>query len=623
MCGIVGIKALSEQGKGFLPFVKQATDTLIKRGPDREGIFFHESVALGHRRLSIIDTSDKASQPMTEDSGRYTIVFNGEIFNYKVLKKELETKGMEFVSESDTEVLLKLFALEGELCLKRLNGEFVFVIYDKLNDSLFLARDRYGIKPLYYYGDEHKFIFASELKAILAFGIPKEIDTQSLQIYFHLNYIPSPYTIFNRVSKLLPAHYGFFRNSSFQTSAYYELHHNKVNTKLPYDTAKQKLHELIEESVQQRLVADVPLGCFLSGGVDSSIISLLAARHSKNLKTFSIGFRDEPYFDETRYSTMVAKKINSEHHIFSLTNDDIFACLHSVLNTIDEPFADSSALALFILSMYTRKYVTVALSGDGADELFGGYNKHAAEQRARKVNVITNLLPLAKPILNVLPKSRNSKVGNTIRQLQKFTEGISLNEQERYWKWAGFTQQNELSKLFRLGTDRYEARKSEIINMIDKDFNSVLLADMKLVLEGDMLVKVDRMSMANSLEVRVPFLDSHIVDFAFSLPAEFKILDSQSKRILKDAFKKELPSEIITRAKSGFEVPLLKWFRTELKGMIVNDLLSKHFVEKQGVFNYNEINTILKKLFSNNPEDSVARVWSLIVFQYWWKKYYA
>jgi asparagine synthase (glutamine-hydrolysing) len=629
MCGITGVLAFNEEGTKHLSKISAATYALLKRGPDGEGIYFDKNCALGHRRLSIIDTSNAAAQPFTDASNRYTIVFNGELFNYKSLRKELEQKGFQFRSQSDTEVLLNLFIEYKEKCLEQLDGEFAFAIYDKETEDLFLARDRFGIKPLYYYKDENRFVFASEMKAIIAFDIPKEIDKSSLETYFHLNYIPSPYSIFKNVLKLEAGCYmKINQKENYSIHSYYTIPFvNPKNQQKDYVQAKNELKLLLQESVQNRMVADVPLGTFLSGGIDSSIITAIAARHTSKLNTFSIGYKDEPLFDETAFAQLVAKKHNTNHTVFELSNDDLYASLHTVLDYIDEPFADSSALAVNILSMQTRKHVTVALSGDGADELFAGYNKHAAELKARHGGFTTKLVKASLPLLNQLPKSRNSKTGNKIRQLQKFAEGMKLSPQERYWqwaKWSGFKKEDIFSTTFLKNENEfsgYTKRKTELLKEINSDYNSVLLADMKLVLENDMLVKVDRMSMSQSLEVRVPFLDHKLVDFAFSLPANFKIDGEQRKKILKETFKEDLPQELFNRGKKGFEVPLLKWFKTDLKSMITNELLSDEFILEQNIFNLTEIQKLKFQLFSSNPNDAVEKTWALIVFQYWWKKY--
>ncbi len=622
MCGITGIIAFNENGKQHLSKINAAIASLNKRGPDGEGIYLHHNVALGHRRLSIIDTSNLASQPFTDSSGRFTIVFNGEIFNYKELRKELENKGVRFRSQSDTEVLLQLFIIEKEKCLDKLDGEFAFAIYDNEKEELFLARDRFGIKPLYFYKDENYFVFGSEMKALIACDIPKVIDKASLQMYLHLNYIPAPWSIFENVLKIDAGSYLAInsKGESLQKKYYAIPYKEELITYPDYETAQNKLKELLEHSVQQRMIADVPLGTFLSGGIDSSIITAIAAKHTKHLNTFSIGYKDEPLFDETHYAQLVAKKYKTEHTVFSLSNTDLFENLHTVLDYIDEPFADSSALAVNILSMHTKKHVTVVLSGDGADELFAGYNKHAAELRVRSGGLTANLVKASAPLLKQLPKSRNSKTGNKIRQLHKFAEGMKLDVKERYWQWAGFKAKEDVFISTSTMREKFEKRKNQVLKNLNSDYNSVLLTDMQLVLENDMLVKVDRMSMSQSLEVRVPFLDNKVVDFAFSLPVNYKIDKHQRKKILKDAFKNYLPEALFKRGKQGFEVPLLKWFNTDLKSMITDDLLSDEFIIKQNIFNAEAIQNLKTQLFSNNPDDAVAKVWGLIVFQYWWKK---
>jgi len=636
MCGITGIYAFTDKGKTFFSQLNNSVATLKQRGPDANGIFTHNKVALGHTRLSIIDTSNAGAQPFTDASGRYTIVFNGEFFNYKEHRKSLLEKGIKLKSESDTEVLLHLYIAEGARCLEKVNGFFAFAIYDNREEKLFVARDRMGVKPLLIYQDEDKFIFGSEMKTLLAYGISKEIDEVSLYTYLQLNYIPAPNSIFKTVKKLEAGNYLEIANCKLQITNYYQIPKPIINYQLSiinYQTAQKKLVELLDASVQRRMIADVPLGAFLSGGIDSSVITALAAQHTKHLNTFSIGFKDEPLFDETRYAQLVAKKYQTNHTIFSLSNNDLFACLHSVLDYIDEPFADSSALAVFILSQHTRKFVTVALSGDGADELFAGYNKHRAEYQARSGGIAANLVKLLKPVWDVLPKSRNSKFGNKIRQLQKFSEGMNLNEKERYWRWAGLMNERDAENLLDLTGfknlsglhDEYSKRKKEILKYLNslpfgEGQGGVLYTDMHLVLQNDMLVKVDMMSMANSLEVRTPFLDWTVVDFAFSLPSEYKIDEKMKKKIVQDAFRNYLPEELYNRHKQGFEVPLLKWFQTELKSMITDDLLNDNFIKQQNIFSVESVKNLKAKLFSNNPNDAVATVWALIVFQYWWKK---
>ncbi|MEQ8424141.1 MAG: asparagine synthase (glutamine-hydrolyzing), partial [Cyclobacteriaceae bacterium] len=348
MCGITGVFAFNLVGKFNMINVTNATMALQKRGPDFQDIYTDSWVGLGHRRLSIIDTSEAGNQPMWDEIKRFAIIFNGEIFNFKELRGDLQSKGISFRSESDTEVLLKLFILEREKCLTKLNGFFSFCIYDKEEQSMFLARDRYGIKPLLYLFDEDKFLFASEMKAMMCYGIEKTIDYASLFTYLQLNYSPAPHTIFSNVKKLMPGHYLKVRSGKLDVQSYYDIEAaDERGSSITYEQAKEKFKNLLETSVKRRLVSDVPLGSFLSGGIDSSIVAGLASRHKPDLHTFSIGFKDEPFFDETEYARLVAKHFNTSHTVFSLSNNDLYQHLHSILNYLDEPFADSSAIAVY------------------------------------------------------------------------------------------------------------------------------------------------------------------------------------------------------------------------------------------------------------------------------------
>lgn len=623
MCGIAGISVFNESNKHSLINIEQAVKSLSLRGPDKQGTYYHHNTALGHARLSVIDISDSASQPFTDESGRWTIVFNGEFFNFKEHKKQLEEKGVRFRTSSDTEVLLQLFIQDGVNCLQKINGFFAFAIYDKETEKLFLARDRFGIKPLLIYHDNDKLLFASEMKAMIQLGIPKELDYESLYSYLHLNYVLPPYSIFKNVLKLSPGSYLESVKGAVTIKNYYSI--PTEQTYFNYDVAKNDLSSILENAVEQRLVSDVPLGAFLSGGIDSSIITAIAAQKTDKLNTFSIGYKDEPYFDETHYARLVAKMHKTEHTVFSLSNDDLFNNLYQVLDYTDEPFADSSSLAVNMLSMYTRKHVKVALSGDGADELFGGYNKHQALLFSMSRSPAFPLLKLASPIIKKLPQSRNSSLFNKFRQLNRLAEGLSMPLHERYWRWAGYATETQLQSInrFQLNKQLFSTRKNQALSSIkENNINSILYTDVKMLLQGDMLTKVDLMSMANSLEVRVPFLDYRVVECAFGMPGNFKINAKARKKILIDTFSHLLPGELLNRKKQGFEVPLLKWFRTELNDMINNDLLKDSFIREQGLFNESEIQNMKKALHSINPGDITARIWGLIVFQYWWKKYY-
>jgi len=629
MCGITGIFAFNEIGRFNLPNLSRATEALEHRGPDHQNIYVDEFVGLGHRRLSIIDLSNDANQPMSAENGRYQIVFNGEIYNYQQIKKQLASAGVSFLTESDTEVLLKLLIHEGKAALNKLNGFFAFAFYDVQKEELLVARDRYGIKPLYYYQDEDKFLFASEMKSVLRYGIASEIDHNALYTYLQLNYLPAPNSMIKGVEKLMPGELLIVKKKQVEKQAYYKLADTFTDPFTGnYNDAKAVLKEKLEAAVQKRLVADVPLGSFLSGGVDSSIIASLAKKHHHDLHTYSIGYTDNPFFDETEYAEAVAKKIGSNHNIFRLSIDDLQSYLPQMLGHFSEPFGDSSALPVYALSKLTRQEVTVALSGDGADELFGGYNKHAALYKLWNQGAKEKLVSSFGSIWKGLPQSRNNPVGNLFRQLHKFAEASKLEVDEQYWLLASLQSAQSVTNLLSddvLDTIDYETfdswREGALSSIKTKSINSTLQTDQSFVLQGDMLPKVDLMSMAHALEVRVPFLDHEVVAFANSLPDHFKVNGRMKKRILQDAFREELPSKIYNRPKHGFEVPLLGWMQKELKADIQNKWLADDHIAQQGVFDVEGIQKLKQKLFSANPGDSHAHVWALICFQKWHEQY--
>ena len=631
MCGITGVITFNETESYLKNNIGKAVNVLSKRGPDfQSSLILDENIRFAHARLSIIDISDAAHQPMSSPCERYTLVFNGEIFNYKDIRDELIALGEKFQTASDTEVLLKSFIRDKEKCLEKLNGFFAFAIYDNEEKTIFLARDRMGIKPLLYRKTKDSFLFASEMKAIIAYEIPKKIDFDSVHQYFRFNYIPSPNSIFEDVKKLEPGHFMKIKNDgSFEIKNYYIIPKEVLSTKKyhfnDYDKAQQVLREELEKSVQLRLVSDVPLGAFLSGGIDSSVITALASKHISNLNTFSVGFSDNPYFDETKYANLIAKMYKTNHTVFSLSNKKLYNSVSDMLDYIDEPFADSSAIPVYILSKKTREKVTVSLSGDGADEMFGGYNKHFADWKIRQNGIVNGVVSSLDPLWKTLPKSRNGKFSNMIRQLNRFAEGSKLTDAERYLQWCSISSTGYCTALLKNRSQglKFQDRNDKInsIFTLNGDLNETLYADMQQVLVNDMLTKVDSMSMANSLEVRTPFLDHNLVNFAFQLPPQFKVNKKGRKMILKDAFRKDLPSELYVRNKMGFEIPLLEWFRNDLKSFIFDELLAEKFIETQGIFNIDIIKELKVKLFSNNPEDVHAQIWALIVFQTWWKKY--
>jgi asparagine synthase (glutamine-hydrolysing) len=462
--------------------------------------------------------------------------------------------------------------------------------------------------------------------------VEKSLNYEALFFYLQLNYVPAPNTMLKGIRKLLPGHSIRVTPDALTHERWYKLSQNLEKPSKSYEERKARLADLLEASVRRRLLADVPLGAFLSGGIDSSVIAALAARQKSRLHSFSIGFADEPFFDETEYARLVARKIGTDHTVFSLTNRDLYQHLDEILDYFDEPFADSSAIAVYILSCETRKHSTVALSGDGADEMFAGYNKHMAFYRAHNAGLFEKAVGWLHPVWSILPKSRSNRHTNFFRQVHRFSEGLCQDPIERYWQWASVISQHDAAWLLteqsrqQLANDVYLVLRDELLGVLrtasDPDsMNSILYQDVHMVLPNDMLVKVDLMSMANSLEVRVPFLDHEIVEYVFSLSEDDKIGRKTRKRILQDTFSDVLPKELHNRPKKGFEVPLLGWFRNEMRSKIFDDLLSDRFVVEQGLFSVPSVRMLKRRLFSTNPGDVHAQVWALVCFQSWWRNY--
>ena len=621
MCGITG---LYQFGKSDLDLsgLHNATKELNQRGPDYSGTWNNINVGLGHTRLSIIDTSSRGNQPMIWEN--WVMVYNGEVYNYRQIRKELLSKGHTFESETDSEVVLKSFIQWGPEALSKLDGFFALAIYDQEKDELFLGRDRYGIKPLLYKHTDEFFCFASELKSLTQYQWLRELDIESLNLYFQLTYIPPPKSIFKGVFKLEPGYSATISKKGVSKERYYQLDYNAGDCATDFTKAKLSVKSTLEKSVLDRLVSDVSLGSFLSGGIDSTIISGVASREVKNFNTFSIGYADNKYFDETKYAEIAAKKFGTHHHTFKLTNDDLLENVTGVVDYLDEPFADSSALPVHILSQKTKKHVKVALSGDGADEVFSGYNKHAAWIQSGTPDWKTNLLELFSPLAKRLPQSRDSITGNLARQIVKFSTIANLTFKDRYWALASFGSLEFRSELLKKDYFQGKSNFEKVsIPKLELDLNQVLKTDLKIVLPGDMLPKVDLMSMSNGLEVRVPFLAESVVNAAFKIPQRFKIKGSTRKYVLREAFEDLLPSEILNRGKHGFEVPLLPWFRNELSGELDNLVFNRDMLNLQGIFNAEYVMGLKEKIRSSSPGDSATFVWQLYVFQRWWKKYMA
>ena len=512
-----------------------------------------------------------------------------------------------------TEVLFEMLKREGKKALNKIEGCFAFAFADFQNEQVLLARDRFGINPLYYAELDNGILFSSEMRFISSIMKDRNLDKNALAEYFKLSYIPASKSILNKVYKLLPGHLVEINSDNYSIESYYDIPRNKLRSTSPKE-AQNTLRQLLSKAVEKRLIADVPLGGFLSGGIDSSVISILATQLKPGFKTFSIGFKDAEYYDESHYAEKLAKQIGSDHKTISLSTEDLHSSAKELLDHFDEPFADSSAIAVNLLCKEVRKYVKVALSGDGADEIFSGYNKHQAEFLLLNKPFNKQLIKLLPDLFKGFSKSRSSKMGNLSRKLAKLKAGAQLSDNKRYIKW--------LCQLD-LDVDRLLAKSnnSEIRfpELSIRDFNDILYYDSKIILPNDMLFKVDSCSMKHSLEVRTPFLDTEVVNFAFSLESKHKISKKRRKIILKESFKEELPPEIFNRSKKGFEIPIRQILLESLSNDL-DELLNEKFIKEQSLFRYEYISHLIKKLRSDNPDNTGQQIWSLLVFQRFWQK---
>ncbi len=606
--------------------IGRMTSSLVHRGPDDAGIRISGNVGLGHRRLSIIDLSPQGHQPMCNESGTVWIVYNGEIYNFLDLRRDLIAKGHTFRSQSDTETIIHLYEAYGTDCLQYLRGMFAFAIWDERDRSLFLARDRIGKKPLYYYFDGKTFIFGSEIKAILADQLVERLpDHEAIHHYLTYQYVPSPWTAFKGIRKLPPAHYLLLRNGEITIERYWNISY------LPKLAIKEKdlRHEILErlkEAIQIRLISDVPLGAFLSGGIDSSaVVALMAGIMKEPVKTFSIGFREEAY-NELKFARMVADKYKTDHTEF-MVEPDAVDILPKLVRHYNEPFADPSAIPTYYVSKLAREHVTVILNGDGGDENFAGYGRYALNAFSEKVRKFfpASLMKAMHPLFMLLPHGGNPN--NFVWRLKRFSQTYVRSPERRNADMLLHFMAEMKSELYTeefreevSGTDSFDLllakfREAGADNLLER----TLYSDVMMYLPDALLVKVDVASMANALEARSPFLDHEFMEFVARIPPRLKLKGMKTKHILKEALRGILPDEVLFREKMGFGVPLDYWFRNELKAMAYDTLLGQRAMGR-GYFNRDYVREILDNHVSGKWNWQY-HIFNLLMLELWHREF--
>ncbi len=608
MCGISGF--LSKNKTISKASLIKMSEAMLHRGPDAAGYFYEDFVGLGHTRLSIIDVSTQANQPMTSHCGRYVMVFNGEIYNFKEVQKEiLLQKPMQFATHSDTEVALEAFALWGIDFITRLNGMFAMAIFDKETTKLSLFRDRVGVKPLYYYYEAGCFAFASEIKGLMAIDFIRnqaELYHESINEFMHLGYIPEPHSIYKNINKFPAGHYAVVSDNGLEIKKYWTPEEQiREKPTLSYHEAKIQLRDLLISSVSQHLICDVPFGTFLSGGADSSLITGIAqSLNDTPINTFSIGFEHSKY-NESSYARQVAAHLGTHHHEFMVSEKDAIELIPALTDVFDEPFADSSAIPTMLVSKLARQQVAMTLSGDGGDELFMGYGAYQ----------------WAKRLQNPLVRMSHSWLASGMKQLgNKYKRAAEVLDYENreHLKSHIFSQEQNLFS------------RKEISSLLVKDIQHKIslnenyhisqlsaaeaqaLFDLKYYLKDDLLVKVDRASMHYSLETRVPILDYRIVEFALNLPESFKIKGNVQKYLLKQLLYDYIPEHFFQRPKQGFSIPLEHWMKGDLQ-YLITDYLSDDIIDKYGIFDKKMINDLKHRFLKKNYSYLYNRLWIIIV----------
>lgn len=619
MCGICGIVHKEIAERIDFNLLKCMAESIRHRGPDEDGFFIQKNVGLANRRLSIIDIAG-GRQPIFNEDKSISIIFNGEIYNHQLLRNKLITRGHTYYTKSDTESIVHAYEEYGTQCLHHLRGMFAFALYDNNKKILFLARDRFGKKPLYYYKDEKVFLFGSEIKCILKSNFIKtEANPETIDAFLSIGYVPGRETLFKNIYKLEPAQYLLLQEDfNIVIKKYWGIEDTQVR-RISYQDACVILKQKLLESVKMRLMSEVPLGVFLSGGLDSSsIVALMSRVVSQPIKTFSLGYKDHPQANELAHARIIAQRFKTEHHEFYLEPLDFFESINLMLEHTEEPLADTAAIALYKLAKMAKPIATVLLSGEGADELLAGYEIYARMKIMEILYRIGGLIPAG-----LFTYSLNNK--HMREKIIKYIDFVRMPFHKRY-RSISFSLTNSIKEKmytedFKKGLSHYfESFFDELHKNVSQDtmLRRMLYIDIKTWLPDDILLKSDRMTMAASVELRAPFLDHQLAEFCFSLPDSYKIRGNRGKYILHEIMRDELPQEILHRKKMGFPVPVSSWLGKELKLKARRILMSKRALERN-YFREEYINRLFERI--DRGEDLGRRIFSLLVLELWHQKY--
>lgn len=620
MCGICGFNWKNEV------LIKKMTETIHHRGPDQDGTYIEDGISLGHRRLSIIDLSEKGRQPLGNEDGSIQVTFNGEIYNFQEIKEDLLAKGHVFKGNSDTEILVHGYEEYGYDMLQKLNGMFAFAIWDRNKERIWVARDRIGIKPLYYYCEQGKFVFASEIKAIIEDReIPRIVNKQAMYQYLCFEFVPAPDTMFAGIYKLPAGHYAVYEKGEISITQYWDLEFNVSEKPQSIEEIVEKERYLIDEAVRRRLLSDVPLGAFLSGGLDSSaIVAMMRKHNSGRLRTFTIGYEDKS-FSELEYAKIVADHFETDHQVLMIDEMDQ-ASVEKSLWHLDEPMTDLSSIPLMFISEKAKEHVTVCLSGEGGDEVFAGYDRFKAAKMAGYLNIIPK--PIREGVIfklaAKLPDQKQKK--GVINMLKRFMEGAALPEEAMHIRWQFFSnpvlEQNLYSNSFRkdVSFDPFSRLRDYNVRTEGLDpINRQIYADMRYMMTDSVLMKVDKMSMASGLEIRVPLLDHTLVEYMATVHGNLKLKGSQTKYIFRKALEGILPKEIVYRGKQGYSLPVKNLLRTQLKDYMIELLHESPIIQENMDMVY--VDQLIEEHLSMKHNHNHV-LWGMMNIAIWYNRFF-